>query len=88
VKISGVHPHTGAPVDEWMCAQVAQVFMLLETAKAATVGGAVTQELRNDLHREREAQTRVLMSRPSTQAPVSIGKNSDIRMLEDGSNAK
>ncbi len=62
--IEGVNPQTGARVDEWMCAMNMQVLATLEAAKAATAGGAVTQELRNDLQSERKSQTRLLMSRP------------------------
>ena len=74
--VEGIHPQTGERVDKWMCAQVMQVLATLEAAKAATAGGAVTQELRNDMHRERQAQTRLLFSRPINNGPI--------RLLDDG----
>ncbi len=70
-EIKGTHPQTGAQLEQWMCAQTAVVLTTLEAAKAATEGGAVTQELRNDMQRERQAQTRLLMSRPLPQAMLA-----------------
>lgn len=63
-RIEGVHPQTGERVDMWKCAISLQVIATLEAAKAATMGGATTQELRNDLHRDRQSQTRLLASTP------------------------
>jgi hypothetical protein len=57
-----MHPQTGEPINRWQCAIAATFLATLETAKAATEGGAVTQELRNDLHRDRQGQARVLAS--------------------------
>lgn len=62
--IEGVHPQTGERVDMWKCAISLQVIATLEAAKAATVGGATTQALRNDMHQDRQSQTRLLSSRP------------------------
>jgi hypothetical protein len=84
-KVSGVHPQTGENIDRWMCAYNAAVLAALDTARAAHVGAAVTQELRNDMHRDRQAQTRVLASRPITQPPAAIGQNSTNGLLEDRS---
>ena len=70
--IEGVNPQTGARVDEWMCAQNMQVLATLESAKASNASGAVTQELRNDMHRERQAATRLLYSRPLTPGPLIL----------------
>lgn len=47
-----------------MCAQVAVVLTTLEVGKATHEAGATTQELRNDLQRDRENPTRLLASRP------------------------
>lgn len=84
-KIGGVHPQTGEHIDQWLCAYNAAVLVGLDVARAAHVGGAVTQELRNDMHRERQAQTRVLASRPIGQTPAAIGQNSANGLLEDRS---
>lgn len=46
-----------------MCALAAQVFVGLDNSRNAAVAAAVTQELRNDLHRERQGQTRLLVSK-------------------------
>lgn len=80
-EIKGTHPQTGAPIEQWMCAQTAVVLTTLEAAKAANEGGAVTQELRNDMQRERQAQTRLLLSRPLPQRPA-LHSPSEPRQIE------
>lgn len=67
--VRGVHPQTGEHIDLWQCAMSNLVLTTLETAKAAAEGGAITQELRNDQHRERQAQTRVLAMRVREDMP-------------------
>jgi hypothetical protein len=59
-RINGTHPATGQPVSEWMCAVEALVLTGIESTRTANVNAATTQELRNDLQRERQAQTRIL----------------------------
>lgn len=59
-RIQGIHPQTGEQLDKWMCAITATVLATLDAGKAATVGAATTQELRNDMQRERVQHTRVL----------------------------
>lgn len=81
--VEGTHPQTGARVDQWMCAQVMQVLVTLEAAKAATAGGAVTQELRNDLHRERSVQTRLLLTRPLTNGGDLPPSDTHLRLTDD-----
>lgn len=61
-RIQGMHPQTGEQLDKWMCAVTAQLLATLDAGKAATVGAATTQELRNDMQRERTQHTRVLAS--------------------------
>ena len=74
--ITGVHPQTGERVDAWQCAITSTVLAVLETAKCAAEGGAATQELRNDMHVDRQAQTRLLL----TQIP---NNNSNLRLTDD-----
>lgn len=63
-RIQGYHPQTGEQLDQWMCAQSAQVLATLDAGKAATGGAAATQELRNDLQIERGRHTRLIASKP------------------------
>jgi hypothetical protein len=77
-RITGMNPQTGEHMDKWDCAIAQLVFVGLDTAKATYESGAVTQELRNDMHGERVAQTRLLMRRvvepPAAQLPNNNGQ--------------
>ena len=76
-RIQGYHPQTGEPLDQWLCAQSAQVLATLDAGKAATAGAATTQELRNDLRLERSRHTRLIASKV-------LGNNNGHLLLEDG----
>lgn len=73
-QIEGIHPHTGDRMDKWMCAMSAQVLVTIDAGRQAAASAETTQELRNDLHRERQAQTRLLLSRSlvQTERPLSL----------------
>jgi len=62
-RIYGTHPQTGEAVDYWGCALNRLAVIGLETAKASAATGDAVQAHRNDQARERQAQSRLLMSR-------------------------
>lgn len=80
-RVTGVDPQTGAAVDHWACAITMQVLATLDAAKAAHAGGATTQELRNDLLRERQQQARLLFSQRVPSLP-----SSNVPLLSDHAN--
>ena len=80
-RIQGVNPQTGEHLDKWLCAITAQVLAVLDVGKAATAGAATTQELRNDMKRERGQQTRLLATQllPNNNGRLLIQGNDDER---------
>lgn len=60
--IAGIHPTTGDYIDKWMCAHVAAIQVTIDAGKQAMASAATIQALRNDLHAERQRQTRLLSS--------------------------
>ena len=56
-QLRGVHPQTGAEIDEWMCAISAMPMLQIEVAKEARQGAAATESFRNEMVR---AQAEVL----------------------------
>jgi hypothetical protein len=81
-RINGTHPATGEPMSEWMCVVQALVLTGLETARTANAGASATQELRNDLHRERQAQTRILAMK-LTRQPELINGHVPLSLTDD-----
>lgn len=76
--VSGVHPQTGDRLERWECAVTAQVIATLEAARASHSTADVTQQLRNDQQRERQAHTRLL----TTQLLRSNGEPRHIEHVE------
>ena len=48
-QLRGVHPQTGAEIDEWMCAISAMPILQIEVAKQARSGAAATESFRNEV---------------------------------------
>lgn len=86
-RIAGMHPQTGDHMEKWMCAQTAVVLTTIDAGRAAAEGSATTQELRNDLQRERVGQARLLASRAIVQdAPALAGSDVLPRITHEGGN--
>jgi hypothetical protein len=48
-KVSGRHPQTGEPVDDFSCAITWMPMLLIETAKQSHAAGAATESMRNEI---------------------------------------
>lgn len=49
VKLQGTNKNTGEQVDEWMCADVAQVILQAENAQMSREAGAAVESMRNEM---------------------------------------
>ena len=49
VKLVGAHPQTGAPVDEWACADAWEPILLVELAQKINGLQAATESFRNEV---------------------------------------
>lgn len=64
VPIQGTHPQTGEPCNSWYCSFNAAVLTSIDAARASREGAATTQELRNDMHADRQGAARVVAIAP------------------------
>lgn len=49
VKLQGMNRNTGEQVDEWMCADVAQVILQAENSQMSRETGAAIESMRNEM---------------------------------------
>jgi hypothetical protein len=49
MKISGVHPNTGEPTEEWGCAMAWLPVLLIENAQQSRSTGAAVESFRNEM---------------------------------------
>lgn len=76
IPVSGGDPQRPLAVKtEWMCAITAQVVCTYHAGQSAS---NATQELRNDLHHERKAQTRLL-----ARSALPLGAADEHLRIED-----
>ena len=48
-KLTGHHPQTGAPIDEYMCSDLWNNILLIECTQMAKQTGAATESMRNEI---------------------------------------
>ena len=70
-KISGTHPQTGEPVDEYGCAVAWIPFLQVDNSKAINQTGAAIESLRN------ETVDRLTPSIQIQKLPIKINENFD-----------
>lgn len=84
-RITGTDPQTGAPVDHWACAMNMTVLATIDAGRASREAAATTQELRNDMQRERQRHTKLLMSQALAAGvlqPLADGSSPTPRAIE------
>lgn len=59
MKIQGVHPQTGAPVEEWACAMAWLPILMIENSQQQRQTGAAVESFRNEVVRANQDALRL-----------------------------
>ena len=73
-KVSGVHPQTGEPVEEYGCAVAWIPFLQIDTSKHVNQAGAAIESLRNETV---EKLSPILPIQPIQQKLIKINETHD-----------
>ena len=72
VKISGVNPNDGAPVDRFGCVDSFLPMLLIENSQQQRQTGAAVESFRNEMVKANDMNTQVLMSAANLRVTKQI----------------
>jgi len=61
VQLKGASPNTGEMIDDWRCSVAYLPILMVEVAQKANQAGAATEDMRNEITRRMDLQTRRLL---------------------------